>query len=62
MRRIISLILALCLTVTGAGGIVYLLLFAHGWRGWMVMGSGLVFTAGAVWLYSDFIDATPNER
>lgn len=31
-------------------------------KGWMLMGSGLVFAVGVVWLYSDFIDATPNEE
>ena len=40
---------------------VFLLFFAAGWRGWMVMGAGLIFTVGVLWLWSDFIDATPNE-
>ena len=34
----------------------YLLFFAAGWMGWMVMGAGLLFTAGALWLYDDFAD------
>ena len=34
----------------------YLLFFAAGWKGWMVMGAGLLFTAGALWLYDDFAD------
>ncbi len=54
MRRIISSVLALCLIASGGGGLIYLLLFAAGWKGWMVTGSGLVFTAGAIWLYDDF--------
>jgi hypothetical protein len=36
-------------------------MFAHGWRGWMFMGAGLMLVAGVVWFYSDFIDATPRE-
>jgi hypothetical protein len=40
----------------------YLLFFAAGWKGWMVMGAGLLFTAGAVWLYDDFADTTPKKR
>lgn len=62
MRRTISLFLALCLTFAGAGGMVFLLFFANGWKGWMIMSAGMLFTVGAVWLYSDFIDATPNEK
>ena len=56
MRRIISLSMALCLTLFGAAGMAYLLFFAVGWKGWMVMGAGLLFTAGALWLYDDFAD------
>jgi hypothetical protein len=61
MRRIISFVIALCMTLGGAISGIYLLMFAHGWKGWMVMAAGLVFTLGVVWLYSDYIDATPNE-
>jgi hypothetical protein len=25
------------------------------------LGAGLIFTVGVLWLWSDFIDATPNE-
>jgi hypothetical protein len=28
----------------------------------MIMGSALVGTIGAYWLYEDFINATPNDR
>jgi hypothetical protein len=61
MRRIISFVLALCLTAFGAFALVYLMVFAAGWKGWMVMGAGLMFVVGVVWLYSDYIDATPNQ-
>jgi hypothetical protein len=60
MRRIISFVVALALVVIGAGGMAYLLLFANGWKGWMVMGAGLVFTAGAVWLYDDIRNSDAN--
>ena len=62
MRRIISLALALSLVAVGASGLVYLMLFAAGWKGWMVMASGLIFTAGAIWLYDDFSGRAPNQR
>jgi hypothetical protein len=53
--------LSLCLTIASGGGLIYLLVFAAGWKGWMVMGAGFLFAIGVVWLWSDFIDATPNE-
>ena len=62
MRRTINLIVALCLTVGGATAMAYLLLFAAGWRGWMVMAAGLLFTVGILWLYEDYIDATPTRE
>jgi hypothetical protein len=59
----ISFVIALCLTFFGAFALVYLLLFADGWRGWMVTGAGLVLAVGAVWLYSDqYLDATPKQQ
>ena len=62
MRRIITFILAIALLCTGIAGFVYLVLFAARWFGWMWMAAGLMTTTGAMWLYSDFIDATPNEQ
>jgi hypothetical protein len=50
------------LTIAGAGLIVYLLFFAAGWRGWMVMAGGAMFAGGICWLWFDFIEATPNEE
>ena len=35
---------------------IYLLLFAHGWKGVILVAAGFVTTMGAVWLYSDFIE------
>jgi hypothetical protein len=59
MLRIISFVLAGCLTAFGAFALVYLMVFAG--RGWMVMSASLIFVIGMLWLYSEYIDATPNE-
>jgi len=61
-RRIISLVLALTFVIAGFGYLFYLAAFAPSFRGWMIMGSALVGTIGAYWLYEDFINATPNDR
>jgi CHASE2 domain-containing sensor protein len=61
IRRLISMILALALLIAGTSALCYLLFLAHGWRGWMVMGAGLVASVGGVWLWDDFINATPNQ-
>ena len=60
MRRIIGFVIALCLTIFGALSLIYLMVFAAGWRGWMVLGAGLMLGLGVVWLYSDYMHATPN--
>jgi hypothetical protein len=62
LRRIVSLVCASSLTVAGAAGLIYLLFFAVGWKGWMLMAAGLVCVAGIVWLYDDFINGTPNQN
>jgi hypothetical protein len=62
VRRAISLVFALGLLVAGFGFLVYLLVFAPGWRGWMIVGSGFSGAIGALWLYEDFINATPNDE
>jgi hypothetical protein len=59
-RRAVSLVLATALFLVGTGVLVWLVIFADHWRGWMLMGGGLVAVVGAMWLYEDFIDATPN--
>lgn len=56
MRRIVSIVVALVLTIGGAMTMIYLLLFAHGWKGVILVAAGFVTTMGAVWLYSDFIE------
>jgi hypothetical protein len=61
MHKIISVVLALCLTAFGAFELVYLMVFSAGWRGWMVIGAGLLFAVGVMWLYSDYMDATPRK-
>jgi hypothetical protein len=61
-RRIISLVIALTFMIAGFGYLFYLAAFASILRGWMIMGSALVGTIGAYWLYEDFINAAPNDR
>jgi len=61
-RRIVSLVFALTFLIAGFGYLFYLAAFAPVWRGWLIMGSALVGTIGAYWLYEDFINATPNDR
>ena len=61
-RRIISLVLALTLTVGGLGLLFYLAAFSPVLRVWMITGAALLATVGAYWLYEDFINATPNDR
>ena len=60
-RRAFSLAFALVLTMGGAGMLAYLLFFANGWKGWMLIASGTFAIVGAFWLYEDFINATPNK-
>jgi hypothetical protein len=63
MRGTISFVIALCLTFFGAFALIYLVLFADGWRGWMVTSAGLILGVGAGWLYSDYyFDGTPNQQ
>jgi hypothetical protein len=54
-------LLALLLTAVGGSAFFYLIAFAVGWRDWMLIGAGTMCFLGAVWLYSDFVDATPNK-
>jgi len=61
MRRIISFILALGLAAAGAIWLIYMLLFGEIWYGRMFMGAGFLLAVGVIWLYSDYIDATPNQ-
>ncbi len=62
MRRPISFVIAFCLIVAGAVGMAYPPLFMSGWNRGMVLGSGMVFTAGVVWLYADFTEPAPGEE
>ena len=61
IRRTISLVLALALLIVGLCGLGYLLLLAPWWQGWMVTAAGGMATGGGLWLWEDFINATPNE-
>jgi hypothetical protein len=60
-RRIISLILAFGLSVVGAIGSIYLLFFAAAIPLKAAGAAGLVLGVGLIRLYSDFVDATPND-
>jgi len=62
IRRTISLILALALFALGLGGLGWLLFFALWWKGWMVLASGTMAILGGLWLWEDFINATPKEQ
>jgi hypothetical protein len=61
MRRTVSLILALCLFVGGWFAVVYMLFFAPGWRGIIVLAAGFAGILGTLWLREDFINATPDK-
>jgi len=54
------LIAAILLTVAGLAGAVWFLFFAPVYSFQMAGASGFVLAVGVMWLYSDFIDATPN--
>jgi len=59
-RRLINLILALALFLSGAAALAFLLLFADTFRVWMAVAAAFACSLGGFWLYEDFIDATPN--
>jgi hypothetical protein len=61
MRRIVSLVVALFVTVGGAGVFHYLVLFAPAFYGWVLAGSATMTAVGAMWLYADLTDVAPNE-
>ena len=61
LRRAISLVFALGLLAAGFGFLAYLLFFAPGWRGWIIIGSGFSGAIGALWLYED-ITLRPTRR
>ncbi|MFY9955579.1 hypothetical protein [Bradyrhizobium sp.] len=61
-RRVISLILALGSTVAGTIGSIYVLFFSAVISFKAASGAGLLLGVGLIWLYSDFIDATPNDQ
>jgi hypothetical protein len=60
LRRAINLVIALTLTGAGGASLSYLLFFADGWKGWMLMASSLVLIVGLAWLWEDYIKATPD--
>lgn len=60
MRRMISLLCALALTV---GGLAWLIsqLFADRIYFKLIAAAGLMIGLGGYWLWADYIDATPNK-
>jgi hypothetical protein len=52
----------LALSVAGIGGLIYLVLFAAGWKGWMIISSGTFGFIGLYWLWADFINADPRSE
>jgi hypothetical protein len=57
MSRIISLIVAICLTAGGALAMIYLLTFPEGAKNWMVVTSAFVFLLGIGGIFFNLIDA-----
>jgi len=48
--------------VIGVGGIIYILFFASGWRGSVVVAAATVGFVGLYWLWADFIaDPQPDD-
>jgi len=60
IRRAISLIVAMLLTIAGLAGVIWFLFFDLFYSYPMAGASGFVLAVGAMWLYSDFTDATPK--
>ena len=62
LRRNVSYLASLTLTVVGGVFLGYLWLFAaRRGKGWMLMGATTIFVTGLVWLYFHYIDVPPNE-
>ena len=60
IRRTINFLIALSMSSAGVVITAYLIFFADDWRGWMLMGSGVMAFAGLYWLWADFIE--PGSR
>ncbi|MES2600544.1 MAG: hypothetical protein V4602_07015 [Pseudomonadota bacterium] len=60
IRRTVSLICASGLLIGGIVFVGFHFLYSPVIYGKMLMGGGLLIGLGGWWLYSDFIDATPN--
>ena len=60
VRRTVSFLFSLALTVAGFGGLIYLVFFAGGWRGIMPIGAASMGFLGAYWLWTDFISGDPR--
>jgi hypothetical protein len=60
LRRAIGLVIALTMIGAGGGSLGYLLFFAAGWKGWMLMASSLVLVVGLIAIWENYIKATPD--
>jgi hypothetical protein len=60
LRRAIGLVIALTMIGAGGASLAYLLFFAAGWKGWMVMASSFVLVVGLIAIWENYIKATPD--
>jgi hypothetical protein len=60
VRRTISLMLALALTIGSAAALVFVLFYARGFYFWMPISAGIGLFLGLYWLWADFINAEPR--
>jgi len=58
--RTISLVCALALTAGSAYALIYLLLYAAGFKIWMAAGAAVAVFFGLYWIWADFINADPR--
>lgn len=54
-RRNISLVLALLLTLVGAGGLVFLAVSGSDWPRGIIKMTGLIISIGVFWFYSEYV-------
>lgn len=62
MRRIVGFLVALGLIVAGLYWTFDILLYAQRVYAKVLLAPVFMITVGCIWLYSDSIDAIPNER
>jgi hypothetical protein len=60
VRRSINLGVALALTAGSIFSFIYLLFFAAGYSGKIIMAAGVLAFVGLYWLWADYINADPR--